>query len=153
MLVSQLPPPCVEMKSNNGRATPARMPAVESETRMLIVDQDRGVGMALSFMLAARRYDDVRAVRSAERAIEIAGQFRPEIIFLDFELPDSGNVIKAMRLARDAHQSRPRLIALTKDAQHPMREHAHLAGFERFLVKPVSPKELDKILGVGRTAT
>ena len=130
-----------------------RLPAVEFETRILIVDQDRAVGLALSFMLAARRYDDVRAVRSAERAMAIAGQFRPGIVFLDLELPDSGSVVGALRLAQDPGQTRPRLIALTKDAGHPMREHPRLAGFERLLVKPVSHADLDKILDMGRTAT
>jgi CheY-like chemotaxis protein len=152
MLTSEGPPPRAELKTNRSLATTMRGPAVKSEARILIVDEDRGVGIALSFMLATRRYDDVRAVRSAARAVAIAKQFRPDIVFLDLELPDS--IAVARQLGReDVRQNRPRLIALTNDAEHPMREEARRAGFERFLVKPVSHEELDKILGIYRTAT
>jgi CheY-like chemotaxis protein len=148
MLTSKPPPPRAEIKTSLGRRPPMTVPAVETQTRILIVDQDRKVGMAVSFMLAARRYDDVRAVRSAGRAVAISEQFRPDIVFLDVDLPDSGSLTLARMLARDARQRRLRLIGLTNDAEHPMYAQARAAGIERFLLKPVSPEELDKILGV-----
>ena len=83
----------------------------------------------------------------------ITEQFQPEIVFLDLDLPDSGGFTVAKQLGRDVHTRRPRLIALTKDAEHPMRDKARAAGFERFLVKPVSHEELDKILGISRPTT
>ena len=130
-----------------------RMTAAGSVTRILIVDQDRQVGVTLSFMLSARRFEEVRAVRSAKRAVAITEQFQPEIVFLDLDLPDDGGIAVARQLTRDSRLRRPRLIALTNDEQHPMRENARAAGFERFLVKPVSHEELDKILGISRPAT
>lgn len=129
------------------------VPVVEFAAHILIVDQDRRVGLALSFMLAARGYDEVRAVRSAERALAITEQFRPNIVFLDLNLPDSASIAVAQQLFRDAFQNRPRLIALAKAAQHPMLEELRLAGFERVMVKPVSHEELDEILGITRAAT
>lgn len=83
----------------------------------------------------------------------ITDQFRPDIVFLDLDLPDSGSIAVARHFMRCARQSRPRLIALTTDAKHPMREEARLAGFERLMMKPVSHEELDEILGIARTAT
>jgi two-component system, chemotaxis family, CheB/CheR fusion protein len=139
-------------KARLGSATVSRTAAAGLATRILIVDQDRQVGVALSFMLSARRFDDVRAVRSANRAVAITEQFRPEIVFLDVELPDDGVIAVARKLARDACKPRPRLIALTPDADHPMHEKTRSAGFERFLVKPVSHEELDEILGISRKA-
>ncbi len=127
-----------------------RIPTVDPGARILIVDQDRGVGQALSFMLAARRYDEVRAVRSADRALKITAQFRPEIVFLELDLPDGDSIAVARQLVRYVRQSRPRLIALTREAKHPLREEARLAGFERFTQKPVSHEELDEILGIAR---
>ena len=129
------------------------MPAAGAATRILIIDQDRQIGVTLSFMLSARRFEDVRAVRSARRAVTVTDQFRPEIIFLDLELPDDGTMEVTRKLAGDARRPRPRLIALTLDAQPPARDKARAAGFERCLVKPVSHEELDKILGIYRTAT
>ena len=125
-------------------------PAAAFATRILIVDQDRQVGVTLSFMLSARRYDEVRAVRSAGRAVAIMEQFLPEIIFLDLELPDDGTTAVAGKLARDARRPRPRLFALAADAdaEIALRDKSSGAGFERCLVKPVSHDELDKLLGL-----
>jgi CheY-like chemotaxis protein len=39
-----------------------------------------------------------------------------------------------------------RLIALTQDVEHAMREEARVAGFERYLVKPVTQEALDAVL-------
>lgn len=139
-------------KTRLASATVTRSPAPGFATRFLIVDQDRQVGVTLSFMLAARRYDDVRAVRSAGRAIAVAEQFRPEIIFLDLELPDDGTMALARKLAHEARRPRPRLFALASDAEPAMRDKARGAGFERCLVKPVSHEELDKILGMHAAA-
>ena len=135
-------------KTRLASTTINRMPAAGAATRILIIDQDRQIGVTLSFMLSARRFEDVRAVRSARRAVTVTDQFRPEIIFLDLELPDDGTMEVTRKLAGDARRPRPRLIALTLDAQSPARDKARAAGFERCLVKPVSHEELDKILGI-----
>lgn len=128
-------------------------PGADIHARILIVDQDRKIGMTLSFMLAARHFDDVRSVRSAARALAIAEQFRPNIVFLDVELPDNGSAAVARQLARDASQSRVRLIALSSDPEHPLCKAARSAGLERVLLKPISHEELDKILGVSIAST
>lgn len=120
-------------------------------TRILIVDQDRQVGVSLSAMLSERGYEDIRAVRSAKRALSITEQFRPEIVFLALELSDDSGIIVARQLTRNVRNLRPRLIALTKHAEQPAREEARAAGFERFLTIPVLQEELDKVLTTGRT--
>ena len=124
----------------------------ETLTRILIVDQDRQIGMALGFMLATRRFDEVRAVRSAKRAMAVAEQFQPDIVFLDLELPEGGGIPVAQHLVRDARKRRPRLIALTKHSEDPMYAKARAAGFERLLLKPVSHQELDRILGISEAS-
>jgi CheY-like chemotaxis protein len=120
--------------------------AVQPDTHILIVDNDRSVSVSLGFMLAARGYEEVRSVRSAARAIAIAESFRPAIVFLDIELPDMDGLDLAHRLSRGARQNAIRLIALTNVIEHPKREDARAAGFERYLVKPLDQSELDKVL-------
>lgn len=130
----------------------SQLPAAGSTTRILIVDPDRQVGVSLSFMLATRRFEEVRSVRSARRALAVAEQFLPELVFLDFDLPDDGGVPLARQLTRDAHRRRPRFIGLTKHAIGFDGNQTRAAGFERLLVKPVSHEDLDKILAVGKAA-
>jgi DNA-binding response OmpR family regulator len=133
------------MTHRNQRGAPQHDP-VDSSTCILIIDDDRQASMALSFMLSARGYTEVRAVRSAARALTVAESFHPGIVFLDFELPDKGSMGLAELLRRGAKQHAMRIIALTRSTEHTKREDARVAGFERFLVKPLVQAELDKIL-------
>jgi len=125
---------------SDGNLSPTRSP-------ILIVDGDRSVGVSLSFMLGIAGYEDVRAVRSAARALAVAEKYHPAIVFLDFELGSGDGYELANQLRRNAKQRAMRLIALTTDSEHPAREAARNAGFERFLVKPATQAELDKCLG------
>lgn len=128
---------------------PARQNAgIALDTGMLIVDNDRPASISLSFMLSLRGYDDIRAVRSAARATVMASSFRPGIVFLDLDLPDTDTLELARQLRKCAAQPALRLIALTRTVDHPMRETAREAGFERYLVKPCTQVEVDKILRI-----
>ena len=123
-----------------------RDPPVERTTRILIIEHDRRISTALTFMLSARGYDEVRAVRSAARAIAIAEKFCPGIVFLDIERPDSESLDLAAQLFRRVNRSALRLIALTTSLEHGPQQTARPADFERYLVKPLSQMELDKVL-------
>jgi CheY-like chemotaxis protein len=130
----------------------SQLPAPGFTTRILIVDPDRQVGVTLSFMLATRRYDEVRSVRSARRALAVAEHFLPDLVFLDLDLPDDGAIPIVRQLTRDAHRRRPRFIGLTTNATDRDLAKTRAAGFERQLVKPISHEELDKVLAVGKAA-
>ena len=150
MLSPKIHPQAADPK-NRLPSSISRLPAPAFETRILIVDQDRQLGVTLSFMLATRRFDEVRSVRSARRAMAVAEQFLPDIVFLDLDLPDGGGIPVARLLTRDVRRRRPRLIALTNQSDHPDYDKARAAGFERALVKPILHEELDKILGISKT--
>jgi len=130
-----------------------RHPAAGGTTRILIVDEDRQSGTVLSFMLAARRFEEVRAVRSAGRAVAIMEQFLPAIVFLDLELPDDGAYVVARQLACRERMRRPRLVGLTRSADSAPAAAAHAGDFERWLVKPISQEALDDIPGIRQTNT
>jgi two-component system, sensor histidine kinase len=147
MLHVKIRSPRPELKTKFGREMAMPAISVALDAHILVVDNDRRVGTTLGFMLASRGYKEIRTVRSAARALAIAEQFRPGIVFLDLELPDMASLDVAQRLRGLARQRTLRLIALTHVAEHPMREAARQVGFERFLMKPVSQEELDKILG------
>lgn len=121
---------------------------VATSTCILIVDDDRTASQALSFMLAARGFDDIRTVRSAARAEVVAEKFRPGIVFMDLDLPDTAALELAKRLQNRSRQNPMRLIALSASAEHEKREETRAAGFERYLAKPPAAVELDKILRI-----
>jgi CheY-like chemotaxis protein len=128
------------------RKAPRPGSGISFDTGILIIDDDRHASIALAFMLGVRGYDEIRAVRSATRATAIAASFAPGIIFLDLELPNVDALDLAKQLRKGSSQNVVRLIAMTSTVEHPLREEARQAGFERFLVKPSEQAEIDKIL-------
>jgi CheY-like chemotaxis protein len=139
-------PPAFGSNPPSRPTRPAPVRNTESQTRILIIDNSRQVGISLSFMLSARGFDEIRSVRSAARALALSGHFLPTLVFLDLDLPDSQSLELAKQMRQDSRQRGMRLIALTQDAAHPRREEARASGFERFLTKPVENEELDKVL-------
>jgi DNA-binding response OmpR family regulator len=135
------PPPMSSSKKSARQS-----PGIALDTGMLIIDNDRPSSISLSFMLSLRGYDEIRSVRSAARAVIIAGNFRPGVVFLDVDLPNTDTMELARQLRKGSSAHGPRLIALTSSAEHPLRESAREAGFERYLVKPCAQEEVDKIL-------
>ena len=114
-------------------------------TRILIVVDDRLAGKHLAQLLAAKGYEGVRVVRRAASALFLAQQFSPGIVFLDVALPDDAYEL-ASNLRQQAGRRTMRLIALTPSIEHSTREQARDAGFERWLVTPVAPNELDDLM-------
>ena len=135
----------IAMTHHAQRGSPDSAP-VAPATPILVVDQDRRISTSLAFMLTARGYDEVRAVRSAARAISVAATFHPGIVFLDIDQPETEGFDLARQLRRAAGGRALRLIALTNSVEHELREEARAVGFERYFVKPLSQVELDKVL-------
>jgi CheY-like chemotaxis protein len=118
---------------------------VKNSTHILIVDDDREAGKSLALMLTATGYDEIKTVRSAARALAIATTFQPAIAFLGTLQSDQGSELATL-LHKNARQQTIRVIGLTDSAEHPGTEAARAAGLERYLTRPVTQIELDKVL-------
>jgi CheY-like chemotaxis protein len=125
---------------------PRQRPGIDPTTCILIIDNKRADTVALSFMLSVRGYEEIRAVRSAARAVVIAQNFRPGLVFLDLELPNTDVLALARKLRVAGRTQSIRLIALTPAIEHEVRDGAREAGFERYLTKPCDQDEVDRIL-------
>jgi chemosensory pili system protein ChpA (sensor histidine kinase/response regulator) len=113
--------------------------------RILIVVDNRLAGRQLARMLMKEGYVSVRAATDAGRALVIAQHYQPDIVFLDVTL--AGDAYELARgLRQQAGQAELRLIALTNSIEHSTREQARSAGFERWLVTPVTQEDLDGLL-------
>ena len=114
--------------------------------RILIVDDDVELAQSLAKMIEAAGAYETRMVHSAAEALAAAVEFPPAIVFLDIELPDMSGYEVAKALHQHVQLPATRLIAVTDSIEHPAREDARAAGFERYLVKPVTAVELQKVL-------
>jgi len=114
--------------------------------RILIVDDDIASSDSLELMLHASGYSQTRVAYSGHAALAIAAVFRPEVVLLELSLLDMSGY-EVARLLRERAQSHDiRLVALTSGHEHAGRELARVAGFERYLLKPVAPGDLSGLL-------
>src|SRR5579872_6457918 len=105
---------------------------------LLIVDDEPAVRVALKQL--CERAADVRVIGEAEtgaRAIEAMGSLRPDLTFLDADLPDMSGY-EVLRALRPRHQRRTVLVsANAADARG-----AFAAGAIDHLVKPINEAAL-----------
>ena len=116
--------------------------------RILIVDDDIKSSDSLELMLNASGYSQTRVAYSGHAALAIAAEFQPAVVLLELSLLDMSGY-EVARLLRERAQSHDlRLIALTSSREHAGRELARVAGFERYLLKPIDARDLSGLLHV-----
>lgn len=101
---------------------------------------------SLELMLHASGYSETRVAYSGAAAIVIASDFQPGVVLVDLSLLDMTGFELAQSLREQAQSRRPRLIAVTSSPEHATREEARVAGFERYLVKPVASLDLSNLM-------
>jgi CheY-like chemotaxis protein len=108
----------------------------ESETRILVVDDNEDSAEMLAMALTAMGYE-ARVSLDASSALAMAGDFIPTVAILDLGLPVMDGFELAGRLRKVPGLSGIRLIALTGYGQDSDRQKTRDAGFHHHLVKPV----------------
>ena len=110
--------------------------------RILIVDDDIPSSSSLELMLRASGHSETRVAYSGHAALAIAADFQPSIVLLELGLLDMSGYDLGRMLRERAQSHDLRLIALTSSREHAGRELARVAGFERYLLKPVAAPDL-----------
>jgi len=110
--------------------------------RILIVDNDISSSSSLEARLHASGYSEIRVAYSGHAALAIAAELQPSVVLLELNLLDISGFEVARLLRRQAQGHELRLIALTPSREHAGREPPPVAGFERYLLKPVAADEL-----------
>jgi CheY-like chemotaxis protein len=104
-------------------------------------------------MLHAAGHSETRVAYSGDAALAIAAVFEPCVILLEVDLLDVNGYELAQTLRERARTRKLRLIALTTSREHEDRELGRVAGFERYLLKPVAALDLSNLLKMpGRPA-
>jgi CheY-like chemotaxis protein len=122
---------------------------VPSNFRILIVNEDMRSADTLKRTLHDLGYFTTLTAYSARRALVAAVEFSPAVALLDLELPDMTGYQLAQRF--QSHLSKGvRKVPLLAIAELPRFGNAELtraAGFIGCLDKPVSPIQLNALLG------
>lgn len=85
---------------------------------------------------------DVRTVYSGEEAIELLGEYNPNVILLDLGLPGMSRLDVARRIRATPSTHDVTLIAVTGWGQQQDRARTTDAGFDFHFTKPVDIAQL-----------
>ena len=113
--------------------------------RVLLADDNVDFVNSLAQLLQSQGHE-VRVTYDGAEALEAAGEFRPEVAFLDIGMPKVHGYDVARRLRERPDTADCMLVAVTGWGQEGDRAQAREAGFDRHLVKPVDPSEIESIL-------
>jgi len=113
--------------------------------RVFIVDDNVDAAHSLALLLQMQGHD-VLTVHSSREALDQLGAFKPDVVLLDIGLPemDGYELIARLKPGPDAQDAR--FVALTGYGQPEDKERARHAGFDSYLVKPVSFEGLVRAL-------
>jgi CheY-like chemotaxis protein len=109
--------------------------------KILVVEDDKRIVMALAVRLKGKGYDVVAAY-DAVMAMTIAMHHRPDLVLLDISMPGGNGFMVAKRLQNEATTAGIPLIFLTASKQPGLRENAQDLGAVGFFEKPYEAEDL-----------
>ena len=114
--------------------------------RVLVVDDNIDHVEMLVLLLKEMGHETEIAI-SGHAAISIARRFRPDVVLLDWGLPDVDGIAVCRQLRQEMGVGVVRILMLTGSARDGDGERALEAGCDQFLQKPLDPRFLDSLLG------
>jgi signal transduction histidine kinase len=109
--------------------------------RILVVDDNRDAADTSAQLLELLGHE-TRVAYTGPEAVAVAAEYRPDTVICDIGLPGMDGYAVAAALRADPATTGARLLALTGYGRPEDVERARAAGFDKHLVKPVSPDTL-----------
>ena len=109
---------------------------------ILVVEDEPSIQELISVNLA-RNGHEVRRAASAEEAYRAVAEALPDVILLDWMLPDTPGPTITRRLRGDARTRDVPIIMLTARAGEDDKVAGLASGADDYITKPFSPRELE----------
>ena len=142
--IVRLPRAVVSEIRGEAEAEPAES-AEAAARRVLIVDDNVDAAETLAMMLEILG-QQTRQAHDGNKAITVASEFQPEVIFMDIGLPGLSGHEAAARIRKDLGMTDAYMVALSGYGTEEDRRKSMYAGFDTHLVKPLDPATLPQIL-------
>ena len=120
-------------------------PEARPRRRVLVVE-DNLDAVHLTAQLLRMMGHEVEFAINGFAAIEVARNFKPDIILLDIGLPDFGGDKLARQLKYEPGLENTRMIAITGLPMREVRSRAMEAGCAEVYAKPLAPDVLENLL-------
>lgn len=105
---------------------------------VLVIEDNLNNMYLMKFLLRNKGYRVIGA-ESGREGIELAKQYKPDIILLDIQLPEIDGYQVAEELRKDKQLQKTPIIAVTSYAMVGDREKAFAAGATGYIEKPIDP--------------
>jgi len=132
-------------------ATPAKEAEDEGvppvRRRLLVVDDNLDAANALRYLLENDGHE-VKVAADGATGLQLARDFRPDVLLLDIGLPRLSGYEIAKRVRSDDSLRNVVIIAITGYGQADDRARAMASGFDHYLTKPVEFGDLRRLFRV-----
>lgn len=116
-----------------------------SQTRVLLVEDNEINREVATGLFAERKV----TIQIAENGLEALNRVKTEewdIVFMDMHMPVMDGITATMEIRKFKPSSQLPIIALTANAMTEDRERCTRAGMNDFVLKPIDPAELSRVL-------
>jgi two-component system phosphate regulon response regulator PhoB len=112
-----------------------------AEPNVLIVEDETALATLLRYNLEREGYRVFEA-RDGEEALILADEVRPDLVILDWMLPQLSGIEVCRRMRSRGHMRNAPIIMLTARGEEPDRIRGLDTGADDYIVKPFSMSEL-----------
>jgi len=120
--------------------------------RVLVVDDNRYTADSFARVISLLGYVAETAYSGME-AVERTGEFLPDMVLLDIDMPGMDGYEAVKRIRQDRCHSHPIVVAVTGWAREEDQDRAYDAGFDLHVAKPMSVERLKELMAMLRPAT
>ena len=110
--------------------------------RVLIVDDDPFIRRLIATTLEDVRHFELLEAGDGDEALEVAARERPDLVFLDIDMPRLDGLEVCRRLRAAPETAGATIVMLTAARGDEAERDAEVAGADLYLTKPFSPLEL-----------
>lgn len=111
------------------------------KTKVLLIEDDLSITELVRYNLERANYS-IDTITDGEEGLYMAIQDTPDVILLDWMLPNLSGLEICRQLRRNEGTANVPIILLTARADEPDRVRGLEMGADDYVVKPFSPKEL-----------
>lgn len=121
------------------------MAEIQSDGKVLVVDDEPQVVWVLQFSLEAEGYSTVAATDGLE-AMEQIGEHHPKVMLLDIMMPDMDGWAVLEKMLALPPEQRPKVVVVSALTSLKDRAKAAELGADAFVPKPFNVDELLEVL-------
>ena len=120
-------------------------PVADGELRILVADDNHDAAATLCMLLELMGHT-VQQVHDGAAAVQAAALFDPHLVLLDIGMPKMNGYEACRKIRSSAGGAAMAMVAITGWGQPEDRRMSQEAGFDKHLIKPVDPQELENLV-------